>query len=345
MNTKKTASLRQSKSFLITIDVEDWFHVENFKSLIPFETWSYQESRIEHNIRRLLDLFDSVSLNPSVNELHTSPHGQLDKIREPTLSRAADNKTKSTFKLDKPSTSFERQTKKVRATFFVLCWIAERFPHIVREIAARGHEIASHGCYHELLRKIPLHSLHAELSDSRKRLEDTIGLPIAGFRAPSFSINDETLKAVAESGYRYDASYNSFSLNSRYGKISLNGQKKFGIAYRIFDNFYELPISNLNLSGTILPLGGGAYFRLIPPRLFRLGVKRVLAMNNAYQFYIHPWEIDPEQPRMTEASWNHKIRHYTMLSKTYDRLDRLITAFNYCHFTTCRQYLDKQGRP
>jgi hypothetical protein len=99
----------------------------------------------------------------------------------------------------------------------------------------------------------------------------------------------------------------------------------------------------LNLLGSILPLGGGAYFRLIPFGFFRLGVKRILKRNNAYLFYIHPWEIDPEQPRVSKASWNHKLRHYSMLSKTYGCLERMIRMFKYCHFTTCSRYLDAQN--
>ena len=311
-----------SQYFLISVDVEDWFHVENFKSLIPFETWDHQESRIERNIHRLLDLFDSIELPPAKRS--TTGASRPIYANNPIEATNATN------------------TIKVRATFFVLCWIAERFPHLVREIAARGHEIASHGCYHELPENMLLYPLRTELTDSRKRLEDTIGMPVAGFRAPSFSINDEILEAVAGSGYLYDSSYNSFSLHGRYGKISLNGQPQIGIAHRVFDNFYELPISNLDLFGNVLPLGGGAFFRLIPFSFFSMGVKRILTGDNAYLFYIHPWEIDPEQPRMEEASWNHKIRHYYNLSKTYDRLVRIISAFKYCNFTTCSQYLDEQ---
>jgi polysaccharide deacetylase family protein (PEP-CTERM system associated) len=322
INAINAKNIDNSKYFLITIDVEDWFHVENFKSLIPFETWEHQESRIERNIHRLLDLFDSIELPPA----KCSTTG----TSKPTNANNPKDAT-NTINARTP-----------RATFFVLCWIAEHLPHLVREIAARGHEVASHGCYHELPKNMLPGLLRAELSDSRKRLEDTIGMPVIGFRAPSFAITDEVLEAVAETGYHYDSSYNSFSLHGRYGKISLNGGNQIGIARRVVDNLYELPISNLDLLGSVLPLGGGAYFRLFPFRFFRLGVKWILTGDNAYLFYIHPWEIDPEQPRMEEASWNHKIRHYYKLSKTYDRLVRIIDAFKYCHFTTCRQYLDAQ---
>ena len=325
MNPINPINQDHSKYFLITIDVEDWFHVENFKSLIPFETWNHQESRIERNIHRLLDLFDSIELPPT--------KGGTTGAAKPTTANNP---------IDASNATNTIIARKPRATFFVLCWIAESCPHIVREIAARGHEIASHGCYHELPKKMLHHLLRAELTDSRKRLEDTIGIPVAGYRAPSFSINDEILEAVAKSGYLFDSSYNSFSLHGRYGKIALNGHPQLGIAHRVFDNFYELPISNINLFGSVLPLGGGAYFRLFPFRVFKLGVKWMLKRDNAFMFYIHPWEIDPEQPRMTEASWNHKFRHYAMLSKTYGRLGKIIDAFKHCHFTTCSQYLDAQ---
>ena len=299
-----------AKYFLITIDVEDWFQVENFKPWIAFETWNQRELRVERNVHRLLDLFDSIKL-PSGT---TDPSDATNKNNPRTLS----------------------------ATFFVLCWIAEHLPHLVREIFARGHEVASHGCYHKLPSKMTFHALNIELTDSRKRLEDTLGNPVSGFRAPSFAIDDDILEAIAKTGYLYDSSYNSFSLHGRYGKISLNGQKQFGIARRVNDKFYELPISNLDFLGSVLPLGGGAYFRLFPFLFFKLGVKRILRKNNAYLFYIHPWEIDPEQPRVKKASWNHKLRHYTKLSKTYGRLDKLINTFKHCNFTTCNQYLDAQ---
>ena len=340
-------SIKGTKYFLITIDVEDWFHVENFKSLIPFDSWEHQEWRLERNIHRLLDLFDSIRLDPPEREmrgLRSSQQAPADEKHKGTLSRPINEKSLSMLKYGKQSAAIDEEAKKVRATFFVLCWIAEHLPHIVREIADRGHEVASHGCYHELPKTMPPHLLHAELIDSRKRLEDIIGMPVAGFRAPSFSINDEILEAVAGSDYIYDSSYNSFSLHGRYGRITLNGQPQIGIAHRIFDNFYELPISNLNVLGRVLPLGGGAYFRLIPFNLFRRGVKWILTGNNAYLFYIHPWEIDPEQPRVKEASWNHKMRHYTKLSKTYDRLCSIIKAFKYCRFTTCSQYLTVQNQ-
>jgi len=177
----------------------------------------------------------------------------------------------------------------------------------------------------------------------------------------------------------YDSSYNSFGLHGRYGRISLNGTAKLGIANKLSNNFYELPISNLsiksplsftrpvklfeknseaNLTGDlsafsseryvkkkmvsksfVLPFGGGAYFRLIPLPMFRLGIKSILKKEGSYLFYLHPWEIDPEQPRVREASLQQKFRHYSKLSKTFARLKLLIKSFNNCAFTTCAEYI------
>ena len=119
--------------------------------------------------------------------------------------------------------------------------------------------------------------------------------------------------------------------------FSANGQK--GIALRISDTFFELPLSNLKLMGKILPWGGGAYFRLIPDRLFRKGVQSILKNDGAYVFYMHPWEIDSGQPRVREASANLKFRHYSNLSKTFNRVTRLIESFKDYNFVTCSDYL------
>jgi len=293
-----------NKYILLTIDVEDWFQVENFKPWIPFSTWDQRELRVERNVHRLLDLFDSIELEPP-----SLPASQPPSLRKP------------------------------KATFFVLGWLAERLPNLVREIQDRGHEIASHGCNHELPELLSADDLKQDLIDSKKLLEDITGAKAAGYRAPSFAINDDILKVIEDAGYFYDSSYNSFSLHGRYGKISLNGAIKKGIAHKLSDNFYELPVSNLMIDRWILPWGGGGYFRLIPHRLFRRGVKTILKKDETYVFYMHPWELDPIQPRVKNASMNYKFRHYTNLNKTKSRLKRLIENFGHCRFVTCNEYL------
>ena len=154
-------------------------------------------------------------------------------------------------------------------------------------------------------------------------------------------MNEEILNTIKESGYFYDSSYNSFSMHDRYGKISLNGSSKKGIAHKVLPDFYELPISNLNLKGKVVPFGGGAYFRLYPFSLFNFGINLILKSHGAYMFYLHPWELDPNQPKVNQASFSFKFRHYINLSKTYKRLQSLIKDFSTCHFVTCSQYIEQ----
>ncbi len=163
------------------------------------------------------------------------------------------------------------------------------------------------------------------------------------------------LDLVRECGYRYDSSYNSFSLHGRYGKITLNGQPRAGIAYELNDNFFELPVSNLNLesfigsrftvhgsrqnSFFILPWSGGAYFRFMPFGVFRRGVRAILGRDGAYVFYMHPWEIDPQQPRGGQPSPAARFKHYTNLEKTMGKLRGMLEAFADCQFVSCREYI------
>lgn len=280
---------------LLTIDVEDWFQVENFKSAIPYASWNEREFRVEANTHRLLDLFDSISLNT------TTP----------------------------------------RTTFFILGWIAQRLPHLIKQIHTRGHEIASHGYYHHLCALQKPGELRQDLTDSKAMLEDIIGAPVFGYRAPSFSITSDILKIIEESGYQYDSSYNSFGLHGRYGKINLSGIPKKGITYTLSNNFYEVPISNLNIFGKTFPWGGGGYFRLFPFSLFLKGIEAILQEESAYLFYIHPWEIDPDQPRVENIPSAYKFRHYINLNKTYLRLSQLFKRFQRCRFITLHEYLHR----
>jgi len=226
-----------------------------------------------------------------------------------------------------------------KATFFVLGWIAERLPGLVREISIRGHEVASHGYYHDLCNDKPSDSLKNDLADSKKLLEDIIGAPIYGYRAPSFSINDDILKMIQGCGYLYDSSFNSFGVHGRYGTVNTTGNGKIGIASQLSDSFYELPISNVKLGNFVLPLGGGGYFRLLPPCLFKKGMEIILKKDKTYVFYIHPWEVDPNQPKVKRALTFYKLRHYVNLDKTYSRLSRVIRGFQHCHFLTCTDYI------
>ncbi|MFH1154531.1 MAG: XrtA system polysaccharide deacetylase [Pseudomonadota bacterium] len=284
---KNTAA---EKSILLTFDVEDWFQVENFKGCIPFASWPLKELRVEANIHKILDLLDSLALNP-------------------------------------------------KATFFILGWIAQKVPWLVREIKDRGHEIASHGNHHHLCTSQNRNNLLQDLQTSRMLLEDLSGSQVFGYRAPSFAVNDAILTDIKAAGYRYDSSYNSFSMHGRYGKLDLGKSVRTGVAYCFGGSFFELPVSNLTLGGRVLPLGGGGYFRLIPFPFFKQGVKCVLARDNAFVFYSHPWEFDPEQPRVNQAPPGFRFRHYVNVKHTENKLLRLIKSFKDQNFQTCSAYL------
>ena len=282
------------QSILLTIDVEDWFQVENLRPWFPPSGWDHQQLRIEKNTRRLLDMFDS---------------------------------------FDFP----------VRATFFTLGWIAERCRELVHEIADNGHEVASHGYSHLLCAQMSRKHLVEDLAKSKCMLEDIIGAEVTGYRAPCFSIDNHILDLIEKAGYAYDSSYNSFSMHGRYGKISNNGYRKSGIALQLKSSLFELPVSNLEVAGKIMPWGGGGYFRFCPSRLFRAGIQRILNKTGAYVFYLHPWEIDPDQPRVKAYGkmGSNLWRHYINLDKTFTRLQNLIKKFNNCNFITCRDYINR----
>jgi polysaccharide deacetylase family protein (PEP-CTERM system associated) len=217
--------------------------------------------------------------------------------------------------------------------------VAERVPALVREIAARGHEIASHGQSHEMCTQLEEERIRQDLDRSRKLLEDLMGAAVRGYRAPSFSVSPKVLEIAREAGYVYDSSYNSFSGHGRYGQIDLSRSQKTGRAYRIGSGFYELPVSNLRIAGKVIPLGGGGYFRLIPWPAFRSGIRRILAQEGAYMFYCHPWEIDPEQPRVLQSWSRAGFKHYVNLGDTEKRIRRMLHAFAGCDFVSCSQYL------
>ena len=301
---------------LFTVDLEDWFQVENLKSGIPFASWSSRELRVEENTHRILDLLDSMGEEGA----------------------------------NRPS----------QATFFVLGWIAERFPRLVREIHSRGHEVASHGYSHQRNNELSCGEMERELVDSKNLLEDIIGDRIYGYRAPSFSLDHDILKIIEACGYSYDSSYNSFALHERYGRVDLGGYPRRGIAVKVSENFYEIPISNVNVSNgansckaiqnsrfripnLIFPWGGGGYFRLIPLFIFRLGVRSILEKEGAYLFYIHPWEMDPGQPRVDTIPAFYRFRHYVNLNRTRHKVSALFSDMNGCHFVTCRDYLGLMG--
>jgi polysaccharide deacetylase family protein (PEP-CTERM system associated) len=216
----------------------------------------------------------------------------------------------------------------VTATFFVLGWVAERFPALVREIADRGHEIASHGYNHQLAYRLTPEQFREDVRKAKKRLEDTVGRPVLGYRAPSYSIVKSSLWALdilVEEGYAYDTSI--FPIHhDRYGIPG--AERHVHVLQQAAGALVEMPASTVRVAGVNLPVGGGGYFRLLPYQWTRWGISRVNAEGRPAVFYLHPWELDPEQPRF-DVGFTTRVRHYTGLGSTERRLKRLIQEFRF----------------
>ena len=228
---------------------------------------------------------------------------------------------------------------KPKATFFVLGWIAKKSPILIREIVQRGHEIASHGRNHHLCTALSSKALEQDLKYGKNLLEDITGEPVYGYRAPSFAVNDDILEIIKKTGHLYDSSYNSFAMHGRYGKISLASNQVGISCFEIDKAFYEIPISNLHWGRSAIPLGGGGYFRLFPLILFLQGMKQVFKKEKTFTFYSHPWEFDPDQPKVHQASRSFKFRHYVNQASAAKKLKKMIEYFDDCYFISCENYI------
>ncbi|MDH4186409.1 MAG: DUF3473 domain-containing protein [Nitrospira sp.] len=215
-----------------------------------------------------------------------------------------------------------------KATFFVLGWVAERHPDLVRELAQQGHEIASHGYGHELVHRQTPTQFREDVRRSRENLEDLIGRQVLGYRAPSFSITSQmewAISVLIEEGYRYDSSiYNRFqstqgSTVTRAGTYQLE---------TVAGTIWEVSPSTMNACGLQLPVAGGGYFRLFPYAASKMFLKNLEKQGSQLVIYLHPWELDPEQPRMDGPILS-KLRHYLNLGKTEQRLRWLLRDFSF----------------
>lgn len=215
-----------------------------------------------------------------------------------------------------------------RATFFVLGWVADRFPDLVREIDGRGHEIASHGYNHELLSDQTPQQIRADLERSLDVIEPVVEQRIQGYRAPSFSITDTAIDILADLGFKYDSSSFQVDQHDRYGSIALPADQD-GTFVELGNGLVEVQLSMLELPGVRIPWAGGGYFRFIPYPVFRRGVERIVSQGGQYIFYLHPWEIDPEQPVVKDIPASNRIRHYTNIHRTSRKLERLLADFDW----------------
>ncbi|QOZ54562.1 polysaccharide deacetylase family protein [Bradyrhizobium sp. CCBAU 53338] len=212
----------------------------------------------------------------------------------------------------------------VRATFFVLGWVAEKCPQLVRAIAAAGHEVASHGYNHELVYSLNPADFRTDVIRSKKYLEDLTGRRVRGYRAPSFSITEWAVPILQDAGFDYDSSVVPTIAHHRYGR--LKGMDAGRPVVLLREGFYEVCISCIRLGRHGIPWGGGGYFRLAPYLLWLWGVRRILQSGTPYIFYIHPWEIDPGQPRVTGIKATHAFRHRVNLEKCEQRFASLVGA-------------------
>lgn len=274
----------------LTIDVEDYYQVSAFESVIKFEEWNQYESRVEQNTYRILDILDA------------------------------------------------NQTK---ATFFVLGWIAEQHPKLVQEIQKRGHEVASHGYSHRRVYTQTPEQFRTETRRARYILEDIIGQPIRGYRAASYSITKNSLWALdilQEEGFVYDSSI--FPI--RHDLYGIPGYPRFCHRLNGYtkQRLVEFPISTLQLMGITIPVAGGGYLRLFPYPFIRWAIRHINSREHQpVIIYLHPWEIDPAQPRI-HASLLSRFRHYLNLAKMEDRLRRLLQDFQ---FGTVSEVLKRTG--
>ena len=220
------------------------------------------------------------------------------------------------------------EASNVKATFFVLGWVAERFPGLVRRIVREGHELASHGYEHRLVYSQTPREFRDDLRRARVALEQAGGCPVIGYRAPSYSIVSRSLWALdvlVEEGYVYDSSIYPIR-HDRYGIP--DWQRDIHRIDRACGSIWELPGSTIRVGAANLPIGGGGYFRLLPYGWTRHGIARLNAAGEPAIFYLHPWEIDPEQPRI-HAGRVSSFRHYWNLSETEPRLKRLLGQFRF----------------
>jgi polysaccharide deacetylase family protein (PEP-CTERM system associated) len=229
----------------------------------------------------------------------------------------------------------------IHGTFFILGWCAERSPGLIRAIAAAGHEVACHGYSHQLIYKQTEAVFREEARRSKHFLEDTIGAAVTGYRAASFSITQQSLWALdglIDLGFEYDSSV--FPIHhDRYGIPGARREPGL-ITAPSGRALVEFPMSAASFLGVRVPVSGGGYFRLLPYPVTRAGLRQINERTGQpFTFYLHPWEVDPGQPRL-EVKWFSRFRHYNNLHKCESRLRKLLGEFS---FSTMRDVLEKRG--
>ena len=271
---------------ILTVDLEDWFVVENLKANIKFEEWDEMSDRVVDNTNRLLDLFDYYG---------------------------------------------------VRATFFVLGWIAEKHPRLINRVSAMGHEVACHSYRHDRVDQLQEKYFREDTLRAVEAIEKACGITPVGYRAPSWSINSKVKWAyeeLADMGFLYDSSmypikhdiYGEPGGPKRIIKIELdNGQ-----------SIYEVPASTVTILGHNFPVGGGGYLRHSPFWFTKKMIKKLNRENHPAVIYIHPWEIDSHQPRLEGLTAFQRYRQYGSIATIERKMELLLQAFDFC---TIKDYI------
>lgn len=274
---------------IFTVDVEDWYHILDVPSTPRMEDWAQLPSRVEANLRRLLDLFSD---------------------------------------------------KGAHVTCFFLGWVAERYPHLVKECVRRGHEIASHGWAHRLVYEMSREEFQEDARKSREVLEDLAGTSVRGYRASGFSVTEQTpwfFEELARAGYGYDSSV--FPAARSHGGMANGKRAPYQIALN-GKHLVEVPVSVADLAGKPMCFFGGGYLRLFPYSLIRKKARQVLDAGRPVVFYIHPREIDPDHPRLP-MSRSRRFKSYVNLHQTETKIRRILEEFP---VTTFREFLSSHAK-
>ncbi|MDF1841520.1 MAG: DUF3473 domain-containing protein [Rubripirellula sp.] len=221
------------------------------------------------------------------------------------------------------------QESNVQATFFILGWVADRYPKLVRRIAAGGHELASHGYWHQLVYDLTPDEFAQDISRSKAAIAEASGVEVTAYRAPSFSITEKSMWALdilAEQGFRVDSSIFPISGHHRYGFPG--APKEIHEIETATDTILEFPPSAWSRGRAHVPIGGG-YFRLFPLKLTLKAINAVRREGRPAMFYTHPWEFDPDQPIVDGIGWKNRKRHYIGLRRTKSRIEKMLLAFRF----------------
>ncbi len=246
----------------------------------------------------------------------------------------------------------ERNTEKILqilaeartfATFFILGWVAERYPNMIKKIHSQGHEIACHGYDHQLIYDQNMEKFQEDIHRSKAILQDITGEKIIGYRAPSYSITTKSLYALdilLEEGFSYDSSIFPVQ-HHRYG-IPFAPRHGYYVL-RLQGKIIELPPATLKIGKYNLPIAGGGYFRLYPYWITRFALQKLQKEGFPFIFYLHPWELDPEQPRIYSASWLSRFRHYVNLNTTHLKLRSLLKDFSFVPLQNITQIIQEKN--